>query len=552
MENRHGLPCFNGCGTSCCSFFNRPIPHLYCFKCERGQWNLTEEEILELEVNNLVPFSNTVPKQEFILERGVVAPLVDRGISKEIAEKFRVETLFNDNVPYGRAYNHFNDEGEIISQKIKSFDGKIKCIGNHSEVRLFGIHMFPAGGKFLTITEGEEDAMACYQMLKAGSPNFEPSVISIPDGASSAEKACKRDWEYINSFEHIILAFDGDDVGKKAAEKIARLFDYKPKIVLFSDCKKNKETGKYEWKDANDYLKGGKQKEFINLWWRAEKVAPKGVASFKSLWSSMTAKDNDLVVPFPWKGLERIMHGMRTGRFYIWKAKPKIGKTQTFKELAYHIHSTTPHNSALILLEETKKNIGLSMCALHLSKPIHYPNFEINMDELAKAHQDLSGDDRITIFDPEDTRTVENIMAKIMYFVKAHNVKFVFLDHISMLAYQSGEGDERRFLDKLIADLKELTTSLDICIMAITHVNDEGQTRGSRAFAQLCDFLVSLERDKLNADPIVANTTEVIVEENRLTGESGMACRLFYDKDTGRMTELDDALVIERKLEFDK
>ncbi len=247
MNNRHGLPCWLGCGTSCCSFFMKPKPHLHCFKCEKQNWYVTEEDLLEMELNNLVPFNNTVTEKttEFVLERGVVAPLADRMLTKETAEKYRVETLFDEQAaPYARSFNHFNDEGDIVSQKIKYLDGKMKCVGNHAEVRMFGIHMFPAGGKYITITEGEEDAMSVYQMMKAASPNFEPSVISIPDGSGSAEKACKRDWEYINSFENIVICFDGDEPGQKAADRIAKLFNYRPRIVLFSECKKDKD-GKY-------------------------------------------------------------------------------------------------------------------------------------------------------------------------------------------------------------------------------------------------------------------------------------------------------------------
>ncbi len=160
-------------------------------------------------------------------------------------------------------------------------------------------------------------------------------------------------------------------------------------------------------------------------------------------------------------------------------------------------------------------------------------------EELKTAHDFLSEEERITLFDPEDDRTVENIFQKIMFFVKAHDCKFIFLDHASMLAYQSGDFDERRFLDKLFADLKALTTSLNIHITVVTHVNDDGKTRGSRAPVQLCNALINLVRDKLSDDPILANTTDVIVEENRISGDSGLACKLFYDRDTGRLKELD-------------
>jgi twinkle protein len=177
------------------------------------------------------------------------------------------------------------------------------------------------------------------------------------------------------------------------------------------------------------------------------------------------------------------------------------------------------------------------------------------LEELKQAHDFMSKDDRLIIFDPEESRDADNIINKIIYFVKAHNCRVVFLDHISMLAYANEDDNERKFLDKLLADLKNLTVTLDICIHAIIHVNDEGKTRGSRAPGQLCNAMIMLERDKLSADPVVANTTLVVVEDNRMTGESGLACKLFFDRETGRMTELDATFAVEvagdRSVSFD-
>ncbi len=490
-------------------------------------------------------------------QRGIFTEKEDRGIAKYVAEKYGSERLFTeDGVPYGYAYNIFSD-GKLLAQKVKRFDKGMKWLYEGEKIPenlpLYGQHLYPAGGKFLTITEGEEDAEAAYQMLKEASPNFDPAVVSITGGAASAEKECKRNWEYINSFENIILAFDGDEPGKKAAEKVAKLFDFKPKIMLFPNAKKNKQTDAWEFKDSNDYLKAGKQKDFIRLWWSAEKFTPKGVLTFKSLWDAMTRKDENITVSYPWSGLNKMLHGMTTGHFVVVKAPPKVGKTSFLKELAYHIHSTSEHNVALIFLENTKKEIGMGLCALHMNRVIKPWDVPEDITELQKAHQHLSESERILIFDPEDDRTVDNIITKIMYFVKAHDCRFVLLDHITMLSYQSEDENERKFLDKLCADLKELTTSLDICLIAVTHVNDDGKTRGSRASVQLCESLLALHRDKTNPDPIISNTTEVIVEENRW-GECGLASKLFYDVETGRMTELDPSLTVEvggRSVTFD-
>jgi len=63
--------------------------------------------------------------------------------------------------------------------------------------------------------------------------------------------------------------------------------------------------------------------------------------------------------------------------------------------------------------------------------------------------------------------------------------------------------------------------------------------RGSHSIAQLSDAVIGLERDQQADDPIAANTTTVRVLKNRYAGETGVATYLLYDKQTGRMSEID-------------
>lgn len=571
VSNKHNLPCPKCDGNESVSIFNEPKPHLHCFKCEQQEWD--EEIVEEWKTMSQTNVSNiyTTPvkkKASNFPQRGIISSIEGRGITQETAEKFKVEKLYNeDKKAFGYAYPYEDAEsGDLVAQKIKRLDKKMVFIGEPSKGALFGQKSFPKGGRFLTITEGEEDAMAVYQMTKDHAKHNKsliPAVVSIKNGVGSAVKDCRNSYEYIDSFDEIIICFDGDPVGQEAAQKVAKLFPHKTKIVNFIDARqeeiKDSEgnvTKKWKLKDANDYLKEGKNTEFISLWWKAEKYVPNGVRTFRSLWDDMTRKDSNITVPFPWDGVNQMCYGMVTGKMDVFKANPKIGKTTFLSECVMHIRDNSEHNVGVIFLENTTKEIGLKLCGIRVGEPLDRPEYQdkIDWEELQKVHEDISEDDRITIFDPSDERTAENVLKKIMYFVKAHECKFIFLDHASMLSYTADSTDERKFLDKLFADLKQLTTSLDIYLGVVIHVNDDGKPRGSRAPVQLCDRLYSLQRDKLSTDPIVANTTEFIVEENRW-GSSGLASKLFYDNDTGRIMELDidleDNRVKERTVKFE-
>ena len=85
-------------------------------------------------------------------------------------------------------------------------------------VGLFGQQLFKEGGKYLTITEGECDAMAAYELLGS-----KWAVVSIIRGAAGAVKDIKDNLEYIESFDNIVICFDKDKQGIEAAKKVATL-----------------------------------------------------------------------------------------------------------------------------------------------------------------------------------------------------------------------------------------------------------------------------------------------------------------------------------------
>ena len=52
-------------------------------------------------------------------------------------------------------------------------------------------------------------------------------------------------------------------------------------------------------------------------------------------------------------------------------------------------------------------------------------------------------------------------------------------------------------------------------------------------------MVLVLERDSHNEDVATRNTTTLRVLKNRFVGMTGPACYLYWDKDTGRLNEVD-------------
>ena len=136
---------------------------------------------------------------------------------------------------------------------------------------------------------------------------------------------------------------------------------------------------------------------------------------------------------------------------------------------------------------------------------------------------------------------------------KSLDCKWIVLDHLSIIVSSQENGDERKAIDEIVTKLRELIQETKIGLLMVSHLrrpqgqgHEDGaetslsQLRGSAAIAQLSDMVIGLERDGQHENDIIRNTTRVRVLKNRFSGTTGLATHLYYDKVTGRLSEIDD------------
>ena len=144
----------------------------------------------------------------------------------------------------------------------------------------------------------------------------------------------------------------------------------------------------------------------------------------------------------------------------------------------------------------------------------------------------------------------ENLMSKIRFLVRGCDCDYVVLDHINMVV--SGiEGDERKLIDYTMTKLRSLVEELNFGLILVCHLrrlpdktgHEEGaitslsHLRGSHGLAQLTDICCGLERSQQNEETKDILTIRVL--KNRYTGDTGVACSLHYNRETGRLSEGD-------------
>ena len=500
--------------------------HFHCFAC-----GVTEGETSYTSKSDM----NSAPKPITMLLTGDIAPIPDRGISRATCEAFNV---MQTNGGQRQLYPYFDKAGKYVAQKVRDVEAKDFTVkGQWGEAVLFGAQLFPKGGKYITLVEGELDALAAFQMTGSKWP-----VVSIRNGAQGALKDAKANYEYLESFENIVVCFDNDEPGRKAAGEVAELFGSKAKVF--------KHTGDY--KDACDYLKAGKGEAFVNLWWKAETYVPDGIVAASSLWEVVNKPEPKAEAFYPWKGLNDKLYGLRPAELVMVTAGSGLGKSQFLREILYHLLRTTKWNIGGMFLEESVRKTARSIMSLHANKKLHIPDTLASEEELKDAFDATLGTNRIFLFDHFGSTSADNIINRIRYLAKACDCRVIFVDHISIIISGADNGDERKAIDNLMTRLRTLVQELEITLIAVSHLkrpngnqgHEDGeavslsQLRGSGAIAQLSDAVITLTRNSMADDPTIRHKTKVAIAKNRYTGDTGPACSLMYDLDTGRMNEV--------------
>jgi twinkle protein len=463
---------------------------------------------------------------------GLMKSIPDRGISQATCEKYGVTTDGDK-----QFYPYTDADGVRVAVKQRSVPTKqFSITGDFKGATLFGQSIFHAGGKAITITEGELDALAAFQMQGSLYP-----TVSIRNGANAALKDCKAQYEWINSFDSVVICFDGDEPGKKAAKEVAELFGNKAKIMQYKDG----------YKDACEYLIAGATKEFVNAWWRASPYVPDGIVNAADLWEEISKPEPIAEAQYPWAGLNKLLYGIRPAELITVTAGSGLGKSQFLREILYNLLKTTTWNIGGLFLEESTRKTARSIMSLHANKLLHLPDTPTTEQELKEAFDATLGSNRVFLFDHFGSSDVENIANRVRYMAKACDCRVVFLDHLSIVISGQDTGDERKAIDAMMTKLRTLVQELNITLICVSHLkrpqgnqgHEDGgsvslsQLRGSGAIAQLSDAVITLERNSMAENESDRHLTKVAVAKNRYNGETGPACKLQYNGYTGRMVE---------------
>lgn len=385
---------------------------------------------------------------------------------------------------------------------------------------------------------GNCDAIALQQTMSENGRGYINAVVSLPNGANT--RAVKDNYEFLNEFESVIIALDQDEQGERASKEIAQILPMgKAKIARFSE------------KDPCDMVVRGKGDELSKIIWTAKSFTPSGIVAGEGLWEAVRKPLDQSSIPYPWKGLNEVTHGIRTSELVTLVSGSGMGKSEFARAVMYHILKTTDDNVGGMFLEESTRKTGLALMSFEAKKLLHLPHVQRTDEELKEAFNATLGSGRVFLFDSFGSNDIDTICSNISYFAKVADCKYIFLDHVSIMVSGGGYGDERKALDEIATKLRTLVQELDISLFIISHLKrvdgdgheQGGETslshiRGSAGIGQLSDMVLGLERNNQHEDPQERNTTTIRVLKNRFSGNTGKAARVHFNPITGELTEV--------------
>ena len=516
----------------------------HCFSCNQHihDYYAGKNEETEFEIhkrNKKMEGSGSSSSQSSL----IFTELTDRKLSLATAKKYGVKATLVNGVVASHHYPYFNGH-ELAATKIRKKDKAFTWSGTPKEVGLFGENLFKAGGKFITLTEGECDAMAAYELMGSKWPAVSVKILCL-----TPIKHLDGVYEYLESFGTIVINFDNDKVGKAAALEVAKVFTPgKAKIMSLP----------VDFKDANDMLRQGRHSAYVSSFWDAKIYTPSGVLNLSDQFLAYQELRNNKVeaIPYPWFGLNTKLEGMRAGELVTLTGGTGLGKSSVTREIEHWLIEQTDDNVGVIALEENWSRTAEGIMTVEANAKLHLDSVKANytdeeMDNYFKKVFMGDNEGRVWIHAHHGVNNVDDIFSKLRYMIIGLDCKWIVVDHLHMLVLSTLESDERKAIDGIMHRLRTLVEETGCGMILVSHLrrvdgnrgHENGietglnHLRGSQSIAQLSDCVIALERNEQADDDIEASTTKVRVLKSRYTGDVGIATHLLYDQETGRLRE---------------
>ena len=519
------------CGKKNCAVFSDG--HKHCFTMDCGYTYYPNKKNLSSAyskkmIDKVTPLFKTSPK---LLKVTPIA-LSKRGITKETCELFGYGQAEFKGMPVQVA-TYKDQKGNDVAQHIRFPDKKFSWIGDIKQVQLWGQHLWRQhggnGSVFVTVCEGEIDCMSASQIQGNKFP-----CVSIPSGVQSAAKYLAANYKWLDTYCRIVLCFDNDEAGRKAAEKCLEVLP-KGKVAI----------AKLDRNDVNDHLVLNEGEIVRQKLWKARPVRPDSLINAADAWDLFTKETSKPISDFPFPKLNDFTRGLFPSQLFTVASGSGAGKSTICRELAYHF-LTKNLKLGYIGLEESVQRTLQGLVGIDMNVPLHLED-DIDPDEVKSSFDKLTSSRNLYLYNHFGSLDPDVLLEQIRYLATVDGVQIVILDHITIVTSGLELENERRAIDVTMTKLRSLCESTGIALILVSHLRrpqgqshesgreiDTSDLKGSSGLLQLSDVVLGASRNQVG-EASERQRLHLKILKSRHTGMTGEVDKLLYDQKTGRL-----------------
>ena len=519
------------CGKKNCAVFSDG--HKHCFTMDCGYTYYPNKKNLSSAyskkmIDKVTPLFKTSPK---LLKVTPIA-LSKRGITKETCELFGYGQAEYKGMPVQVA-TYKDQKGNDVAQHIRFPDKKFAWIGDISNVQLWGQHLWRQhggnGSVFVTVCEGEIDCMSASQIQGNKFP-----CVSIPSGVQSAAKYLAANYKWLDTYCRIVLCFDNDEAGSRAAEKCLGVLP-KGKVAI----------AKLDRNDVNDHLVLNEGEIVRQKLWKARPVRPDSLINAADAWDLFTKETSKPISDFPFPKLNDFTRGLFPSQLFTVASGSGAGKSTICRELAYHF-LTKNLKLGYIGLEESVQRTLQGLVGIDMNVPLHLED-DIDPDEVKTSFDKLTSSRNLYLYNHFGSLDPDVLLEQIRYLATVDGVQIVILDHITIVTSGLELENERRAIDVTMTKLRSLCESTGIALILVSHLRrpqgqshesgreiDTSDLKGSSGLLQLSDVVLGASRNQVG-EASERQRLQLKILKSRHTGMTGEVDKLLYDQKTGRL-----------------
>jgi replicative DNA helicase len=230
--------------------------------------------------------------------------------------------------------------------------------------------------------------------------------------------------------------------------------------------------------------------------------------------------------------LDQTIGGIFPGDFVVIAAQTSKGKSSLALKVAAHVSLGDQQLKTIVFSYEmnrqkVRKRIISSRASIRLSA-LRYPEEHFTEEDMKKLQEFYRQTPRGRCIMIEDSYilTIEAVSSRCRQLKVTGGLDVVIVDYLQLMPPSIRDSNRQREVAEMSRKLKALAMQLDVVVVALSQLNEQGQLRESRAIGQDADYILIIQdkdEDKFSTE------RELIVDKVRDGTGAGQKIKLnFY------------------------